>query len=147
MALFRKNCFVAAKTFGFSFNPDTLIGVRCQSNPFGYWRQEYPFRHLHRGLILLLKKWKPGLFIGYTQNLGTDDPLISSDKVYGLGLTIDRLLTFNASFSYNLPHWQIGFEYCPATAWYGNICPQTGKVVNSQAVTNHRLLGLVMYYF
>ncbi len=146
-----KNFFVAAKTILASALDQTALiggyGVSQIHSDNG--EQEYtPFRHSTSWINFTYgKKWKPGLFIGYTQNLGTDDPLISSDKVYGLGLTIDRLLTFNASFSYNLPHWQIGFEYCPATAWYGNICPQTGKVVNSQAVTNHRLLGLVMYYF
>lgn len=145
------NFSVAAKTIMASALDQTALiggyGVKMIDASTG--EQEYtPFRHSTSWLnITYGKKWKPGLFVGYTKNLGTNDPLVSPDKVYGMGLTIDQLLTFNAAFSYNLPNWQIGFEYCPATAWYGDICPQTGKVVNSQAVTNHRFLGVVMYYF
>lgn len=146
-----ENFSIAAKTIMASALDQTALiggyGVKAIDPING--KQEYtPFRHSTSWLnITYGKKWKPGLFIGYTKNLGTNDPLVSPDKVYGLGLTIDQLLTFNATFSYNLPNWMIGFEYCPATAWYGEICPQTGKVVNSQAITNHRVLGVVMYYF
>ena len=38
-------------------------------------------------------------------------------------------------------------EYSPATAWYGTIDQKNGKVGNTHAITNHRILGLVMYYF
>lgn len=142
---------IAAKTIMASALDQTALlggyGVKRVDASTG--EQEYtPFRHATSWLnITYGKKWKPGLFVGYTKNLGTNDPLVSADKVYGLGLAIDQLLTFNAAFSYNLPNWLIGFEYCPATAWYGQICSATGKVVNSQAVTNHRFLGMVMYYF
>ena len=84
---------------------------------------------------------------GYTKNLGTDDELTASKTVYGMGLDIDQLFTVNVNLSYNLPHWQIGLEYSPATAWYGTIDQKNGKVGNTHAVTNHRILGLVMYYF
>ena len=47
--------------------------------------------------------------------------LIMSKTVYGMGLNIDQLFTVNLNLSYNLPHWQIGLEYSPATAWYGTI--------------------------
>lgn len=92
-------------------------------------------------------KWKPGFFAGYTKNLGTGKALASTEKVYGMGLDIDQLLVFNVNLSYNLPHWQIGLEYSPATAWYGDNDPANGKVRNTHSVTNHRILGLVMYYF
>ena len=85
--------------------------------------------------------------MGYTKNLGTDDELIASKTVYGMGLNIDQLFTVNLNLSYNLPHWQIGLEYSPATAWYGTINQKSGKVGDTHAVTNHRILGLVMYYF
>lgn len=142
---------ISAKTMVASALDHTAViggyGVSSVNQSTG--EQEYtPFRHSTSWLnITYGKKWKPGLFVGYTKNLGTDDPLVSADKTYGLGLNIDQLLTVKAAFSYNLPNWQIGFEYSPATAWYGTICPESGKVVNSHAVTNHRFLGLVMYYF
>ena len=86
-------------------------------------------------------------FLGYTKNLGTDSPLVSADKVYGMGLDIDQLVTVNVNLSYNLSHWQFGFEYCPATALYGTNDLATGRVGQTYAVTNHRILGLMMYYF
>lgn len=110
--------------------------------------QEYtPFRHSTSWVNFTYgKKWKYGLFLGYTKNLGTGKELVSP-TVYGTGLNIDQLVTANVNFSYNLPHWQIGFEYSPATAYYGSLNAANGKVENTHAVTNHRILGLVMYYF
>lgn len=110
--------------------------------------QEYtPFRHSTSWVNLTYgTKWKGHLFAGYTQNLGTTDAL-ASDTKYGMGLNIDRLVSATVAFSYNLPHWQIGLEYMPATAWYGDTDLASGKVVNTHSVTNHRILGLVMYYF
>lgn len=111
--------------------------------------QEYaPFRHSTTWVNFTYgKKWKPGFFAGYTKNLGTGKELISSDKLYGMGLNIDQLLSFNLNMSYNLPHWQFGFEYSPATAWYGDRDMKNGKIKNTYAVTNHRIVGLVVYYF
>lgn len=107
-----------------------------------------PFRHSTTWLNFTYgKRWKPSLFIGYTKNLGTGKSLVSTDKLYGMGLDIDQLLTFNVNLSYNLPHWQFGFEYCPATAWYGTTDLANGRVGDTSAVTNHRILGLIMYYF
>lgn len=111
-------------------------------------KQEYtPFRHSTSWVNFTYgKKWKYSLFVGYTKNLGTGKELVSP-TVYGTGLNIDQLVTANVNFSYNLPHWQIGFEYSPATAYYGSLNMVNGKVRDTHAVTNHRILGLVMYYF
>lgn len=109
-----------------------------------------PFRHSTSWVNFTYgRRWKGGLFAGYTKNLGTGKPLVitATDHLYGMGLDIDQLLTFNVNFSYNLPHWQIGVEYSPATAWYGSNRALDGKVRATHAVTNHRVLGLVMYYF
>ncbi|WP_106830222.1 DcaP family trimeric outer membrane transporter [Parabacteroides pacaensis] len=111
--------------------------------------QEYTaFRHSTSWINFTYgNKWKPGIFIGYTKNLGTSKELISAEPVYGMGLNIDQLLSVNINLSYNLPHWQIGLEYSPATAWYGTNNLITGKVEDTHSITNHRILGLVMYYF
>ena len=111
--------------------------------------QEYtPFRHSTTWMNFTYgKKWKTGIFAGYTKNMGTGKELVAAQPVYGMGLNIDQLLSFNMHLSYNLAHWQIGLEYSPATAWYGTNNLQTGKVMNTHSVTNHRILGLVMYYF
>lgn len=110
--------------------------------------QEYtPFRHSTSWVNLTVgSKWKAHLFAGFTKNLGTSEALVSA-STYGMGLNIDKLVSGNIAFSYNLPHWQIGMEYSPTTAWYGDTDMRNGKVVDTHAVTNHRILGLVMYYF
>ena len=111
--------------------------------------QEYtPFRHSTTWVNFTYgMKWKPSLFLGYTKNLGTDNSLIESSPLYGMGLNIDQLLTVSVGFSYNLPHWQIGVEYMPTTAYYGTVNAEDGRVKHTHAITNHRVLGLVMYYF
>lgn len=110
--------------------------------------QEYtPYRHSTTLVNFTYgTKWKAHLFAGYTKNMGTTKALASTTK-YGMGLDIDQLLSVNVAFSYNLPHWQFGMEYNPATAWYGSTNMENGKVTDTHAVTNHRILALVMYYF
>lgn len=110
--------------------------------------QEYtPIRHSTSWVNFTYgNRWKTHLFAGYTKKLGCSRALVSAEQ-YGMGLNIDQLCTFNLAFSYNLPHWQIGLEYVPATAWYGDTDLSDGRVVRTHPVTNHRILGLVMYYF
>lgn len=112
-------------------------------------QQEYtPFRHSTSWVNFTYgTKWKPGIFVGYTKNLGTGKALADPVRVYGMGLNIDQLISVNVNLSYNLPHWQIGLEYSPSTAFYGDTNLETGRVEHTHGVTNHRILGLVMYYF
>lgn len=91
-------------------------------------------------------RWKAHFFAGFTKRLGSSKALVS-DVQYGMGLDIDRLCSFNFAFSYNLPHWQIGLEYVPTIAYYGDTDLSNGRIVGIHDVTNHRILGLVMYYF
>ena len=42
-------------------------------------------------------------------------------------LDIDQVFSTNIAFSYNLPHWQIGMEYMPTTAWYGDTDKAFGR--------------------
>ena len=147
----RGQWMVATKTF-FASGLDHLamlggFGVKSVDEASGQWRYT-PFRHSTSWLnVTYGTKWKAGFFLGYSKNLGTDDALVSPDRVYGMGLDIDQLLTCNLHFSYNLPHWQLGLEYCPATAFYGETDLSSGRPRNTHAVTNHRVLGLLMYYF
>lgn len=109
--------------------------------------QEYtPFRHSTTWInVVYGKKWQPGLFVGYLKNLGTSKVLAGS--TYGVGLDVDQVLTTNVQLSYCLPHWKIGMEYSPSVAWYGDMNKGNGKIVNTHSVTNHRVLGVVMYMF
>lgn len=105
-----------------------------------------PYRHSMTWLnIVYGTKWKPGVFIGYMKNLGTNEPI--AGDTYGVGLNVDQLFTTNWQFSYNLPHWKLGVEYTPSIAWYGNRDDSNGKIHSTHSVTNHRVLGVLIYMF
>lgn len=91
-------------------------------------------------------KYQVNGFVGYTKNLGTTEALVNS-VTYGSGLNIDQLVCASVAFSYNLPHWKAGVELNCSTAYYGKIDSQSGKVNDTHAVTNNRILGLIIYYF
>jgi hypothetical protein len=60
-----------------------------------------PFRHSTSWLNLVYgRKYRGGFFAGYTKNLGTSESLIDSDRLYGSGLNIDRLVNLSFSFRY-----------------------------------------------
>lgn len=91
------------------------------------------------------KKWKPGFFIGYMKNLGAREAI--NDTSYGVGLDLDQLLTTQVQLTYNLSHWKFGFEYMPSIAWYGTVDKENGKVKDTNSITNHRILGVMVYTF
>jgi hypothetical protein len=91
-------------------------------------------------------KWRGGLYLGYSKNLGTNQALISN-TFYGTGFDIDQLAAALISFSYNLPHWKAGIEYSATTAWYGRVNLLNGKVSDTHPISNHRVLGLIAYLF
>ncbi len=93
------------------------------------------------------KVWKPTLYVGYTKNLGTNEALVSTDLMYGLGLNIDQLLGVNLGLTYNKPSWSVGVECSTSTAWYGDINLATGRVNNTHDVTNLRIASNMTYYF
>lgn len=111
--------------------------------------QKYtPFRHATTWINAVYGiKWQGGVFGGYTKNLGTSKALTGTDKIYGLGMDLDQLMTASAHFSYNLPHWKIGVEYQASTGSFGDTDLSNGKIKNTDDVTNHRIFALFMYYF
>ncbi|MDR3268239.1 MAG: hypothetical protein LBT83_04140 [Tannerella sp.] len=107
-----------------------------------------PFRHSTTWVNAVYgDRWKGGLFGGYTKNLGSGKALVGMDNIYGLGMNLDQLLTASAEVSYQLPHWKLGVECQASTGWYGEMDLPTGKVWNTHAVTNHRIVLLFMYQF
>lgn len=92
------------------------------------------------------KKWKPALFLGYMKNLGTEDELIDS-TVYGTGANLDKLMSGTFELTYNVPHWKIGAEYNYTSAWYGKNNLKNGKVEDTHAVGNNRLVLSALYTF
>jgi hypothetical protein len=123
------------------------FGVTSTDSKTG--EQQYvAFKHSTTWLnVVVGKKWQTSCFAGYTKNLGTPKPLESVEKVYGTGLNIDRLLTLNLCFSYNVKHWKLGAEYTRSTAWYGKINVADGKVQDPHAAKNNRIETVFMYFF
>jgi hypothetical protein len=111
--------------------------------------QQYtPFRHSTTWVNAVYgKHWQGGFYGGYTKNLGSDKALLGTDKIYGLGMNLDQLLSTSVQFSYNLPNWKVGIEYQAASGWYGTTSLSDGKVSDTHSVTNHRIVALFMYYF
>lgn len=109
--------------------------------------QEYtPYRHSMSWVnVVYGKKWQPGIFVGYLKNLGTGKPITGS--TYGVGLDVDQVFATNIQLSYNLPHWKFGMEYSPSLAWYGEKEGDKGKIARTHSVTNHRVLGVMIYSF
>lgn len=90
------------------------------------------------------KKWKVGVFGGYMKNLGTTDAV---SKMYGTGTNVDQLLSGSAEITYNLPHWKIGLEYNHTSAWYGDLNPANGKIINTHSVGNNRFVASATFSF
>lgn len=92
------------------------------------------------------QKWKPGIFVGYAKNLGTSDALVS-EKLYGTGTNLDQLMTAGAELTYNVPHWKFGLEYTLSSAWYGSLKQSNGKITDTHAVCNNRIVAVAMFMF
>jgi hypothetical protein len=144
------NLFIAGKTFLASNLGHTLMlgGYGVSSVDISTGKQTYTsLRHSTSWLnVAYGGKWRGGLFLGYSKNLGTQEALVSN-TFYGTGFDIDQLAAALVSFSYNLPHWKAGIEYSLTTAWYGDVNLLNGKVSNTTPISNHRVLGVIMYLF
>lgn len=96
------------------------------------------------------KKWKPGVFVGYAKNLGTSDELYTNNgkaQLYGTGTNLDQLVTAGAELTYNVPHWKFGLEYTLSSAWYGSLNASNGKIKDTHAVCNNRIVAVAMFMF
>jgi hypothetical protein len=96
------------------------------------------------------KKYLANLLLGYAKNLGTQDPLIENSALYGEGLNIDNLSRVVTSFSYNVPHFKLGFEYEFSHANFGDngsFSWETGKMQQTHSVNSSRIVGLIAYLF
>ena len=140
--------FAAKSVLGSNFTHTSMLGgygIKAQDAKTGE-REYTPFRNSSSWInIVYGKKWKPGIFVGYIKNLGTEDDMISS-TVYGTGTNIDQLFTGTFELTYNVPHWKVGAEYNYTSAWYGKT-QKDGKVTDTHAVGNNRLVLSATYSF
>lgn len=110
--------------------------------------KEYtPLRHSSTWVNAVYgRRWKPGIFMGYTKNLGTKEALVTN-TLYGIGTDIDQLVTCGAELTYNLPHWKFGAEYMFSNVWYGELNQATGRIGNTYPVNNHRVVVSALFMF
>lgn len=98
-------------------------------------------------------KWQAGLFIGYSQNLGSTKNLLATSgkfTAYGFGVTdqlmLDRMYRIAPHVSYNLPNLKFGLEYDLTGVEYGTL-KSNGRVSNPYTINNHRIVSSVSYFF
>lgn len=84
------------------------------------------------------------------RDLGTSDELYAPDgkaQLYGTGTNLDQLVTAGAELTYNVPHWKFGLEYTLSSAWYGSLNTSSGKIKDTHAVCNNRIVAVAMFMF
>ena len=145
-----KNWFIGAKSvLGSNLTQASGLGgfgIKHRDNKTK--EQEYtPIRFSSSWLnVVYGQKWKPGIFVGYAKNLGTSDELVS-EKLYGTGTNLDKLVTAGAELTYNVPHWKFGVEYTLSSAWYGKLDKSDGKIIDTHSVSNNRIVAVAMFMF
>ena len=85
-----------------------------------------------------------GLFAGYTKNLGADDNIAGS--VYARGTNIESIIRVSPRAQYSAGKTRFACEVEFTSAMYG-VADVKGKVENSEAVSNLRLLVAAFLFF
>lgn len=153
--------FIGAK---FQFKAKTLLGENLTdyTMPCGYGVTDsingnvgYTNFNMSSSWVNIVygAKWQAGIFIGFSQNLGsTKDLLARGGKftAYGFGITeqlmLDRMYRIAPHVSYNLPNLKFGLEYDLTSADYGTL-KSNGRVSSPSTVNNHRIVTSVSYFF
>ena len=98
-------------------------------------------------------KWQAGVFIGYSQNLGSTKNLLAKGgkyTAYGYGvndqLMLDRMYRIAPHVSCNLPNLKFGLEYDLTATEYGTL-KSNGRVSSPYNINNHRIVSSVSYFF
>ncbi len=145
-----RDWMVAAKTLlASNLTQTSMLGGYgiTKTDPRTGEREYTPMRHSSTWLnVVYGRKWKPGIFVGYVKNLGTKEALVS-ETLYGTGTNVDQLTTGGAELTYNLPHWKFGAEYMLSSVWYGSLNKANGKVTDTHAVRNNRVVVSALYLF
>lgn len=97
-----------------------------------------------------LNRFEPGLFAGYTKNLGTLDEikdLMPEVHYFGRGYNIDYVYRIAPRIFYSSGSVKFGAEIEHTSAAYGSSWDKNLKVLNSEEVSNTRVLLIVTYFF
>ncbi|HEY3388697.1 MAG TPA: hypothetical protein VGK38_03940 [Prolixibacteraceae bacterium] len=97
-------------------------------------------------------KWKPGLLLGYLENLGSADPLANKGgkaDVWGLGTNIMNMSRISPSLSYSVPKFLLTAEYERTTAAYGvgDFNFANGLYADNHSVTNNGIRLIMTWFF
>lgn len=96
-------------------------------------------------------KWKPGLLIGYSKNLGTSDALDphNNGTVWGLGSNIQSMNRVSPSISYSVTKFLLTAEYERTSVDYGvgQINFKDGLYPSIHNVVNNGARLIMTYYF
>ena len=106
--------------------------------------------------IKKFKRIEPGLFIGFTKNLGasktieqnvTDDAGTTTEKrVFGIGTDVDTVFRISPRLRWYIKKITAAAELEYTRAAFGTL-NNKGKVINTTSVGNTRFLFAVFYYF
>lgn len=97
-----------------------------------------------------LNKFEPGVFAGYTKNLGSAEKvefIIPEIHFFGRGFNIDYVYRIAPRLFYNNGAVKFGAEVEHTAAAYGSTWDNNLKVLNSEEVSNTRVLFTVTYFF
>lgn len=97
-----------------------------------------------------LNRFEPGLFAGYTRNLGTLDEikdLIPEVHYFGRGYNIDYVYRISPRLFYTQGNIKFGAEIEHTAVAYGNNWDKNFKVLESEEVSNTRVLLTLTYFF
>ncbi|BDC34160.1 hypothetical protein Noda2021_01180 [Candidatus Dependentiae bacterium Noda2021] len=97
---------------------------------------------------------QPGLFLGYSKNLGANKTIIPCTVidnqdvllVYGFFVNIDYAWRVSPRFKWHINQLEAGVELEITRASFGDIS-NTGKVINGVPVTNYRFIMSCSYFF
>lgn len=129
-----------------SINPKTDHRTYTNLNTINWWGD------------ITLTQWKhgePGIFFGYTHNLGARKTIIptitppdelSENFIYAFAPNVEKTFSIIPRFHFLIKDFEVNCELVYSAAWYGTI-GVNGKVYDSKPVSVVRLLTGVLYYF
>lgn len=90
------------------------------------------------------KDIQPGIFIGYSKNLGSDDEI--KGAIYSRAGNIDNLFRISPRLVINSGKFRVAAEFEVTSAAYGTT-DNYAKVANTKTVTNYRgLMGVYLFF-
>ncbi len=91
--------------------------------------------------------WQPGVFAGYTANLGAHEEVTVAENLSRSGGNIKSVYAISPRLKYIMGKAWVGLEYLFTNAAWGNEFDGYGVPINTEDYVNHRLLLSLQYNF